>query len=144
MLSFIEMAEAELAEVDVLLAETAALIGRLQATALPGELHHRTRKGYVEYSLRQVTGAGAERTETQLDLGGPDDDRVATIKALRFFREKNEALKKDRELLVSLLRQYRRYDPATIHEKLPSAYRDLPNICYRDSRYQELVAWANG
>ena len=144
MLSFIEMAEAELAEVDVLLAETAALIGRLQATALPGELHHRTRKGYVEYSLRQVTVAGAERTETQLDLGGPDDDRVATIKALRFFREKKEALKKNRELLVSLLRQYRRYDPATIHDKLPSAYRDLPNVCYRDSRYQELVAWANG
>lgn len=144
MLSFIEMAEAELAEVDVLLAETAALIGRLQATALPGELMHRTRSGYVQYSLKQDSGKGPDRTVSTLDLNGPDDPRVVTIKALRFFREKQEALKRDRELLSYLIRCYKAYDPATIHDKLPSAYRDLPNVCYRDSRYQELVAWANG
>ena len=144
MLSFIEMAEAELAEVDVLLAETAALIGRLQATALPGELRYRTQARGVQYYLKRDVGKGANRRTEKQDLGGRRDERNVTIKALRFFQKKYEALAFDRNQLLSLLQHYRRYDPASIHNKLPYAFRDLPKACYQDSRYQELVAWANG
>ena len=75
-------------------------------------------------------------------LGTVESEIVKQFKKRRFFRDMLNALEFDYVLLSGTLEKFRDYSPAAIHRQLPSSYKNLPDECYVDDRFEELKEWA--
>ena len=83
-----------------------------------------------------------ENKQIRKYIGKADTPKVRHYKERRFYQDTLKALYFDRELLKETVEKFIDYSPAAIHRKLPSSYKNLPDACYVDDRFEELKAWA--
>lgn len=75
-------------------------------------------------------------------LGKYDDEKIRNFKAAKFNALRLKVLKQDLALLTNLWEEYVSYEPMEIHRRLPSSYKDLPDECYVDDKFERLCDWA--
>lgn len=91
------------------------------------------------YYYRQYYDGNIKKSEY---LGKYNDEKVLKFKAVKFNALRLKVLKQDLALLMNLREKYVRYEPAEIHRRLPSSYKDLPDECYVDDKFERLCDWA--
>jgi|GEM_PF-965507 len=96
----------------------------------------------VVYSIQSKSKDVEKQKVKSIILGKFNDKSVLKAKESRFNYETLKAMEYDLKMIERLEKKYREYRPSYIHSTLPAAYKDLPDKCYTDSRYEELQDWA--
>ena len=96
------------------------------------------------YYLAGSQVVNGKRIRPSTELGNPNDPKVLAYKRNRYNKEMSVKLQHDLELLLKLKEDYLNYDPETIYQCMPAAYRDVPTPHLRNVVPRELTAWAKG
>lgn len=133
-----DMMQIELKRIDWLIRQTEAKLRKLDGlpeATLVCEVRGLSKIYY--YAQNRINGK-----QSRNYIGKPESETVKQYKLRRFFRETLKALRFDNELLRKCIKQYIDYSPESIHKKLPSSYKNLPDACYKNEKYEELKKWA--
>lgn len=107
---------------------------------LKGTLTYKLRYNQLQYYLITPIKRKGTEERKQIFLGNVDSPQVQQYKNDRFYRESVKRLKHNLCALKRTEKTYQDYSPEYIQRKLPNAYKDLPDRCYADPLYEELLS----
>lgn len=133
-----DVAKRELRNIDRLISFTEKRLTKYKALPEKTLVCETKKSTQLYYYLQEKTG----KTQRRQYLGKADNKQVLQYKTRRFLRDLLKILRYDKKLLEHLISKYKDYSTEAVHRHLPSSYKNLPDQCYTDQRFETLKAWA--